>query len=83
MTPWERYHPDEIHAQRRNRVARGSGTTINQVNDLIKQFKVMRKQMKGLKDTFMGRVGLKQLEKRKAKMLKAMKDGKIPGMPGL
>jgi signal recognition particle subunit SRP54 len=83
MTPWERYHPDEIHAQRRNRVARGSGTPINQVNDLIKQFTVMRKQMKGLKDTFMGRVGLKQLEKRKAKMLKAMKDGKIPGMPGL
>jgi signal recognition particle subunit SRP54 len=82
MTPWERYHPDEIHGQRRQRVARGSGTSLKEVNELLKSFKMMRKQMKGLKDSFMGRMSMKQMEKRKAKLLKQMKRGKMPGIPG-
>jgi len=81
MTAWERYHPDEIHGQRRHRVARGSGTTVKDVNELLKEFKQMRKQMKGLKDTFMGRMGSRQMEKRKAKLLKQMKKGNMPGGP--
>ncbi|MHC4134443.1 MAG: signal recognition particle protein [Planctomycetota bacterium] len=82
MTPWERYHPDEIHGQRRQRVARGSGTSLKEVNELLKSFKMMRKQMKGLKDSFMGRMSMKQMEKGKAKLLKQMKKGKMPGIPG-
>ena len=82
MTPWERYHPDDIHNQRRARIARGSGTTIKDVNQLLKSFKETRKMMKGLKDSFMGRAGMRQMEKRKAKLLKQMKKGG-PGIPGL
>jgi len=82
MTAWERYHPDEIHGQRRQRVARGSGTSLKEVNELLKSFKMMRKQMKGLKDSFMGRMSMKQMEKRKAKLLKQMKKGRMPGIPG-
>ena len=82
MTSWERINPDEIHGQRRQRIARGSGTSVKDVNELIKSFKLMRKQMKGMKDSFLGRMGTRQMEKRKAKMLKQMKKGKIPGMPG-
>ena len=79
MTSWERVHPDEIHGQRRQRVARGSGTSIKEVNELLKSFKMMRKQMKELKGSFMGRVGLKQMEKKKAQKLKQMKrDGDLP-----
>jgi len=83
MTPWERLNPEEIHAQRRQRVARGSGTTLNDVNELLKSFKQMRKQMKEIKGTLMGRMGARQMEKRKAKILKEMKKGRIPGLPGM
>ena len=84
MTPWERYHPDEIHGQRRHRIARGSGNSLRDVNELLKGFKEMRKQMRSMKDTFLGRMGTRQLGKRKAKLLKQMKkQGKMPGMPGL
>ncbi|MGH7163250.1 MAG: signal recognition particle protein [Planctomycetota bacterium] len=77
MTPWERVHPDEIHGQRRQRIAQGSGTGLKDVNELLKSFKMMRKQMKELKDSFLGRVSLHQLEKRKAQMLKQMKRGGV------
>jgi signal recognition particle subunit SRP54 len=83
MTAWERLHPDEIHGQRRQRVARGSGTSLKDVNEMLKSFRVMRKQMKGLKDSFLGRASLRQMEKRKEKILRQMKDGKRPGIPGL
>jgi signal recognition particle subunit SRP54 len=83
MTPFERMNPEEIHAQRRQRIARGSGTTLNDVNELLKSFKQMRKQMKEIKGTLMGRMGARQLEKRKARMLKEMKKGRIPGLPGM
>jgi signal recognition particle subunit SRP54 len=82
MTAWERYHPDEIHNQRRARIARGSGLSIKDVNQLLKSFKETRKMMKGLKDSFMGRASTRQMEKRKAKLLKQMKKGG-PGIPGL
>ncbi|MDH3590538.1 MAG: signal recognition particle protein [Planctomycetota bacterium] len=79
MTGWERVHPDEIHGQRRQRIARGSGSSVKDVNELIKGFKEMRKQMKQLKGSMMGRMSVRQLEKRKAKMLKQMKkEGKSP-----
>ena len=46
MTPKERSHPEIINQSRRNRIAKGSGTTIQDVNRLMKQFDNMRKMMK-------------------------------------
>ena len=48
MTKEERANPDMISGSRRNRIARGSGTTIQQVNNLMKQFNDMRKMMKNM-----------------------------------
>ncbi|GAA4782938.1 signal recognition particle protein [Olivibacter ginsenosidimutans] len=46
MTPYERENPDAIDQKRRARIAKGSGTDINEVNKLMKQFNDMRKMMK-------------------------------------
>ncbi len=46
MTPYERRNPDIIKRSRRERIARGSGTTIEDVNALIKQFTQMQRMMK-------------------------------------
>jgi signal recognition particle subunit SRP54 len=48
MTPHERRHPELIKGSRRLRIAKGSGTTVQQVNQLVKQFGEMRKLMRGL-----------------------------------
>lgn len=46
MTPYEREHPDAINGSRRRRIADGSGTSIPEVNKLLKQFEGTRKVMK-------------------------------------
>jgi signal recognition particle subunit SRP54 len=46
MTPAERTNPDIITAQRKNRIAAGSGTNIQEVNKLMKQFDDTKKMMK-------------------------------------
>ena len=46
MTPKERSHPEIINQSRRTRIAKGSGTNIQDVNRLMKQFDQMRKMMK-------------------------------------
>ncbi|MDE6861951.1 MAG: signal recognition particle protein [Alistipes sp.] len=46
MTPAERENPDIINARRRERIAKGSGTTVQDVNRLMKQFDDTRKMMK-------------------------------------
>jgi signal recognition particle subunit SRP54 len=46
MTDQERRRPDVLNARRRQRIARGSGTTVTDVNDLILQFNQMKKLMK-------------------------------------
>jgi signal recognition particle subunit SRP54 len=46
MTKYEREHPDSIDTSRRKRIAKGSGTSIQQVNNLIKQFEQLRKMLK-------------------------------------
>ena len=48
MTEEERQHPDIINGSRRKRIARGSGTDIQEVNRLIKQFEEARKMMKAV-----------------------------------
>ena len=47
MTPYEREHPEAINGSRRKRIADGSGTTLPDVNKLLKQFEGTRKLMKG------------------------------------
>jgi signal recognition particle subunit SRP54 len=46
MTPEERERPEVLNGTRRKRIASGSGTSIQDVNRLIKQFEDMRKMMK-------------------------------------
>ncbi len=46
MTKKERTHPDILNARRRQRIARGSGCTVTEVNDLLRRFDQMRKMMK-------------------------------------
>ncbi|NHM27652.1 signal recognition particle protein [Desulfofundulus sp. TPOSR] len=57
MTPWERAHPHEINGSRRRRIARGSGTTVQKVNSVLKQFEQTRKMMRQLAE--MGKGGKK------------------------
>jgi signal recognition particle subunit SRP54 len=49
MTPDERRHPDVINGSRRQRIARGSGTSVQDVNRLLKQYAQLRKMMKQFK----------------------------------
>jgi signal recognition particle subunit SRP54 len=61
MTPAERRDPKILNGSRRARIARGSGTTTQQVNALVKQFNDMRKMMKqlsGLNPKQLRRMGL-------------------------
>lgn len=46
MTPYEREHPEAINGSRRKRIADGSGTSVPEVNKLLKQFESSRKMMK-------------------------------------
>lgn len=46
MTPYERQNPEVINASRRQRIAKGSGTTLQEVNRLLKQFEETRKMMR-------------------------------------
>ena len=67
MTPKERRNHQIINGSRRKRIARGSGTTVQEVNQLLKQYAQTRKMMKGMKNSFLGR-----------RMMKGMK---LPQMP--
>ena len=54
MTPYEREHPDVINGSRRKRIADGSGTSLPEVNKLLKQFEGTRKMMKTVMGANMG-----------------------------
>ena len=58
MTKQEKKEPEVINASRRRRIAKGSGTTVSEVNRLLKQFEEMRKMMKQM-------TGMQQKGKRK------------------
>ena len=45
MTPYEREHPEAMNGSRRQRIAKGSGTSLQEVNRLLKQFEQTRKMM--------------------------------------
>ncbi len=59
MTPGERRDPDVLNASRRRRIAAGSGTEVQDVNRLVKQFREMQRLMKTLQKT--GGRGLSRL----------------------
>ena len=59
MTPKEREHPDILDGSRRKRLAKGSGTSVQEVNNLIKQFGEMKKMMKMMNKASGGKRGLK------------------------
>ena len=50
MTPFEREHPETLNGSRRQRIAKGSGNSVNEVNKLIKQFDETRKMMRMMGD---------------------------------
>jgi signal recognition particle subunit SRP54 len=64
MTPKERSNPDIINASRRQRIAAGSGTSIQEVNKLLKQFEETRRMMKTVTTAKPGRGGLGALRRR-------------------
>lgn len=69
MTPVERTTPEILNTSRRQRIAKGSGTSIQEVNKLVKQFDQTRKMMKMVTGNQM------------AGMMSRMKGMKMPGMP--
>ncbi len=69
MTAKERRYPDIIKGSRKRRIAGGSGTQVQDINRLLKQFSQMQKMMKKMSKGGMG------------KMLKGLKGKMPPGMP--
>ena len=65
MTKKEREKPDIINASRKKRIAAGSGTTVEDVNKLLKQFEQMLKMMKQFSDMGKGKKGMKMLGRMK------------------
>ena len=61
MTPGERAKPAIINASRRKRIAKGSGTTVTEVNRLLKNFNQAKKMMKQMTKMGGKRKGLKRL----------------------
>ena len=57
MTMYEREHPEIIKASRRKRIAAGSGTSIQDVNQLLKQFEQTKEMMRMMKNGKMGKMG--------------------------
>ena len=54
MTPFERNHPKQINGSRKARIARGSGTTVTEVNQLLERFGEAQKMMRQLKKGGLG-----------------------------
>lgn len=74
MTLEERMAPDLLHGQRRARVARGAGIALSSVNECLKAYKHMRRQMKELKSSgILGRLAGRQLDKSKRRRLEDLR----------
>ena len=73
MTPNERAHPAIIKASRKKRIASGSGTSVQEINRMLKQFIQMQKMMKKMGKGKRAMQGLMQ----------SMGGGGMPGMPGM
>jgi len=86
MTPAERHKPEIINGSRRNRIAMGSGTTVGDVNRLVKQFAEMQKMMKRMGAMAGARPGKKGKKGKPGRMgfpgMGGLPGGMPPGMPG-
>ena len=78
MTPKERHNPEILNLSRKQRIAKGAGRDIKEVNQLIKQFDQMRKVLR----MFSGPGGMANMAKM-AGMMKGGFPGGMPGMPGM
>jgi signal recognition particle subunit SRP54 len=76
MTPNERYNHMIINGSRRRRIARGSGTSVQEVNQLLKQYSQARKMMKSFSGGMLGK------KMGKMKLPPGFPFGDIPGPPG-
>ncbi|MDQ6987550.1 MAG: signal recognition particle protein, partial [Mariprofundaceae bacterium] len=79
MTPKERRYPKLVNGSRKKRIAAGSGTTVQAVNQMLKQFTQMQKMMKKMK----GSKGKRMMAQMAGKLggLGGMGGGMPPGMP--
>ncbi len=84
MTPLERRKPELINGSRRTRIAMGSGTSVGDVNRLVKQFGEMQKMMKRMGAMSGGRPGKKGKKGKPGRGFPGMPGGMgaMPGMPG-
>ena len=55
MTPLERRRPDVLNGGRKKRIAMGSGTSVAEINRLLKQYRTMQKMMKGVQGKWLKR----------------------------
>lgn len=83
MTKAERAKPSIINPSRKRRIAAGSGTKVEEINRLLKQFEQMQKMMKqfGSKGGKLGRRARKQLAGMNLEQLQNSIPGNIPGVP--
>lgn len=70
MTPEERRRPEIIGGSRRRRIARGSGSSPQEVNQLLNQFRQMQKMMRQMVGAGMGRGGGKRSSKKMRRMMR-------------
>jgi len=84
MTPLERRKPELINGSRRTRIATGSGTTVGDVNRLVKQFGEMQKMMKRMGAMSGARPGKKGKKGKPGRGFPGVPGGMgaMPGMPG-
>lgn len=73
MTPGERANHQIINGHRRKRIALGSGRPVHEVNRLLKQYVDMKKMLKTMSSSFMGKALMKKMKKN---------EGSFPGMKG-
>jgi signal recognition particle subunit SRP54 len=90
MTPSERLGPDVIDGSRRARIAAGSGTQVGEINELVKQFREMRKMMKQMGGRGPGRSKAGRARKKKGRGGRVTAAGPAPidkkkglSLPGL
>ena len=78
MTSWERKHPDSIDLGRKQRIARGSGNQVSAVNELLRSYDQMRKQMKQISKL----MHMSPKERNRALKDFQRADGRRGGFPG-
>lgn len=76
MTAQEREHPDVLNASRRQRIAKGAGVTVTEVNNVMKKFQETKKMVKKMT------AGMNQPKGKKGKKGKRRRGG-MPGMGGM